>query len=62
MSIDKGRNIRCDIDKAGGKNKIIFQNWKNDFIKVYNTIIYKIYIVLYIVKLYTKFTIIFNYW
>lgn len=44
------------MSKTGSKYKIVFIDLKNIFLKMYNTVIYRIYAFLYNIKLCTKFT------
>lgn len=59
--IDKAESVRWRTDKAGNKRKEIVANLDNIFAKVYNTMISKIYALLYDIKLGTKFTNVFSY-
>lgn len=54
--IDKVGGVRWRTGKAGGKCRMTSASSDNDFTKMYSTIISRIYISLYGIKLDTKFT------
>lgn len=58
--IDKVGNVKWKIGEVGGKYKVIFISSDYIFAKVYITMISKIYVLLYGIKLNIKFTDVFG--
>lgn len=58
--IYKAESLRWRVDEAGNKKKETFISLDNIFAKIYNVVIYRIYALLYNIKLGIEFTNIFD--